>query len=128
MIKIHSCSGRARHLLTHQKIIFTLLVDEGVIQKHISVFRKFDKVWVPITSTAETLHTTVQIQPTNVTAILGRTIISGYYWRLKGDARVGKKPRVLVHGSDEDEDMEEDMHTKVFEPKGPPPFYQGMLV
>nr|XP_011463008.1 PREDICTED: probable histone-lysine N-methyltransferase ATXR3 [Fragaria vesca subsp. vesca] len=30
------------------------LVDQGVILKHSSVFRKFDKVWVPVTSAIET--------------------------------------------------------------------------
>ncbi|XP_050381962.1 histone-lysine N-methyltransferase ATXR3 [Argentina anserina] len=34
------------------------LVDQGVILKHSSVFRKFDKVWVPITSAIETSNAT----------------------------------------------------------------------
>lgn len=42
-----------------------LLVDQGVIQKHTSVFRKFDKVWVPITSSAEA-NSAVRHQPMNV--------------------------------------------------------------
>ncbi|XP_031254562.1 histone-lysine N-methyltransferase ATXR3 isoform X2 [Pistacia vera] len=44
-----------------------VLVDQGVIQKHISVFRKFDKVWVPITSAAETSESSTRIQQENVT-------------------------------------------------------------
>ncbi|TQD70291.1 hypothetical protein C1H46_044168 [Malus baccata] len=35
-----------------------VLVDQGVILKHSSVFRKFDKVWVPVTSAAETSEAT----------------------------------------------------------------------
>ncbi|KAG2717108.1 hypothetical protein I3843_03G159300 [Carya illinoinensis] len=31
-----------------------VLADQGVIQKHISVFRKFDKIWVPVLSAGET--------------------------------------------------------------------------
>ncbi|KAJ7981346.1 histone-lysine N-methyltransferase ATXR3 [Quillaja saponaria] len=31
-----------------------VLVDEGIISKYTSVFRKFDKLWVPVTSTAQT--------------------------------------------------------------------------
>lgn len=30
-----------------------ILADQGIIQKHTSVFRKFDKVWVPVTAAAE---------------------------------------------------------------------------
>ncbi|KAI9176968.1 hypothetical protein LWI28_009314 [Acer negundo] len=158
-----------------------LLVDQGVIQKHISVFRKFDKVWVPVTSTAETFDTTARIQPENVnpTGDSSRSLthlqgaargesennvnsnsfhsmhpqfIAYTRWKLhelvmksykrefaaainealdpwlsakqpkketekliyrisESDARAGKRARVLVDGSDEDEDMEEDVHT-----------------
>ncbi|KAM1239978.1 hypothetical protein FF1_045502 [Malus domestica] len=35
-----------------------VLVDQGVILKHTSIFRKFDKVWVPVTSAAETSEAT----------------------------------------------------------------------
>ncbi|XP_044467024.1 histone-lysine N-methyltransferase ATXR3-like isoform X2 [Mangifera indica] len=44
-----------------------VLVDQGVIQKHISVFRKFDKVWVPITSAVETSESASGIQQEHVT-------------------------------------------------------------
>lgn len=37
-----------------------VLVDQGCIQKHTSVFRKFDKVWVPLTSATETSASTVR--------------------------------------------------------------------
>lgn len=39
-----------------------LLVDRGVIQKHSSVFRKFDRVWVPVTSLAECSESVRKIQ------------------------------------------------------------------
>ncbi|KAL5793974.1 hypothetical protein ACOSP7_002568 [Xanthoceras sorbifolium] len=158
-----------------------LLVDQGVIQKHTSVFRKFDKVWVPITSSAETSDVTVRIQLENVTpsgdssrsltqlqgAALAESesnvnsnsfhsmhpqFIAYTRWKLhelvmksykrefaaainealdpwisakqpkketekliyrisEGDARAGKRSRVQADESDEDEEMEEDMHT-----------------
>ncbi|KAL5573213.1 hypothetical protein UlMin_022810 [Ulmus minor] len=36
------------------------LVDKGIIQKYSSVFRKFDNIWVPVTSAAETSLPTVK--------------------------------------------------------------------
>ncbi|KAG7022888.1 Histone-lysine N-methyltransferase ATXR3, partial [Cucurbita argyrosperma subsp. argyrosperma] len=39
-----------------------LLADQGVIQKHSSVFRKFDRVWVPVTSLAECSESARKIQ------------------------------------------------------------------
>uniref|UniRef100_A0A5B6ZPZ1 Putative histone-lysine N-methyltransferase ATXR3 n=1 Tax=Davidia involucrata TaxID=16924 RepID=A0A5B6ZPZ1_DAVIN len=46
-----------------------VLADQGIIQKNISVFRKIDKVWVPVTSTAETSEAAVKIQQeTNATS------------------------------------------------------------
>ncbi|XP_044501413.1 histone-lysine N-methyltransferase ATXR3-like isoform X2 [Mangifera indica] len=44
-----------------------LLVDQCAIQKHISVFRKFDKVWVPITSAAGNSEPATRIKQENVT-------------------------------------------------------------
>lgn len=41
------------------------LVDQGSIQKHSSVFRKSDKIWVPITSAADVPDAAVKIQPQN---------------------------------------------------------------
>ncbi|KAK2987988.1 hypothetical protein RJ640_011251 [Escallonia rubra] len=42
-----------------------VLADQGIIQKHSSVFRKFDKVWVPVTSDAEPLKGVPKIQQEN---------------------------------------------------------------
>ncbi|XP_052177771.1 histone-lysine N-methyltransferase ATXR3 isoform X2 [Diospyros lotus] len=39
-----------------------VLVDQGVIRKDISVFRKVDRVWVPLTSAAEASEPSVKIQ------------------------------------------------------------------
>lgn len=39
-----------------------VLADQGIIQKHTSVFRKFDKVWVPVTSAAEASEVSRKIQ------------------------------------------------------------------
>lgn len=39
-----------------------VLVDQGIIQKNSSVFRKIDRVWVPITSATEASDTFVKIQ------------------------------------------------------------------
>lgn len=39
-----------------------VLVDQGIIQKNSSVFRKIDRVWVPITSAAEASDAAVKIQ------------------------------------------------------------------
>ncbi|CAL5342484.1 unnamed protein product [Camellia sinensis] len=39
-----------------------VLADQGVIQKNSSVFRKIDKVWVPITSAAEAAEASVKTQ------------------------------------------------------------------
>ncbi|XP_015882645.3 histone-lysine N-methyltransferase ATXR3 [Ziziphus jujuba] len=41
------------------------LVDQGTIQKYSSVFRKFDRVWVSVTSAAETSDATAKIQQKN---------------------------------------------------------------
>ncbi|XP_058006049.1 histone-lysine N-methyltransferase ATXR3 isoform X2 [Hevea brasiliensis] len=43
-----------------------VLTDQGAIQKYSSAFRKFDRVWVPITSATETSEATVKIQQENV--------------------------------------------------------------
>ena len=45
-------SGRERGPLSFSEL--QLLVDQGIIKKYSSVFRKCDKLWVPITSSAET--------------------------------------------------------------------------
>ncbi|KAE8654805.1 Histone-lysine N-methyltransferase ATXR3 [Hibiscus syriacus] len=42
-----------------------VLLDQGVIPKHSSVFRKNDQVWVPITSAAGSLEATTWNQPKN---------------------------------------------------------------
>ncbi|KAM5580749.1 histone-lysine N-methyltransferase ATXR3 [Rosa sericea] len=44
------------------------LVDQGVILKHSSVFRKFDKVWVPVTSAIETSDATKMNKEKNRTS------------------------------------------------------------
>ncbi|XP_022952501.1 histone-lysine N-methyltransferase ATXR3-like isoform X1 [Cucurbita moschata] len=49
-----------------------LLVDQGVIQKNSSVFRKFDRVWVPVTSFAECSELTKSTQREK-TPLLGET-------------------------------------------------------
>lgn len=43
------------------------LVDQGSIQKNISIFRKLDRVWVPVTSAAETSEPIVKSQQGNTT-------------------------------------------------------------
>ncbi|GMI74776.1 SET domain protein 2 [Hibiscus trionum] len=43
-----------------------VLVDQGVIPKHSSAFRKYDQVWVPITSAAGSLEATAWNRPVNV--------------------------------------------------------------
>ncbi|CAL9013842.1 unnamed protein product [Prunus brigantina] len=46
-----------------------VLVDQGVILNHSSVFRKFDKVWVPVSSAAETSEATdMNQQEKNITS------------------------------------------------------------
>ncbi|KAJ7948208.1 histone-lysine N-methyltransferase ATXR3 [Quillaja saponaria] len=42
-----------------------VLVDQGAMRKYTSVFRKFDKLWVPVTSTAETSVASVKGQQEN---------------------------------------------------------------
>ncbi|XVF44484.1 hypothetical protein PTKIN_Ptkin02bG0126700 [Pterospermum kingtungense] len=42
-----------------------VLMDQGAIQKHSSVFRKYDQVWVPVTSAAGTFEDTARNQPEN---------------------------------------------------------------
>ncbi|KAG6717777.1 hypothetical protein I3842_04G117100 [Carya illinoinensis] len=37
-----------------------VLAEQGIIQKHISVFRKFDKIWVPVSSAAESSEASVK--------------------------------------------------------------------
>ncbi|KGN43552.1 histone-lysine N-methyltransferase ATXR3 [Cucumis sativus] len=49
-----------------------LLVDHGIIQKNSSVFRKFDRVWVPVTSFAECSESTRRIQREKI-PLLGET-------------------------------------------------------
>ncbi|KAI3736251.1 hypothetical protein L6452_15789 [Arctium lappa] len=44
-------AGHERGPLPYSEI--QVLADQGIIQKHSSVFRKFDKLWVPVTSAAE---------------------------------------------------------------------------
>ncbi|XVE49782.1 hypothetical protein DITRI_Ditri01bG0109500 [Diplodiscus trichospermus] len=43
-----------------------VLVDQGTIQKHSSVFRKYDQVWVPVTSAAGTYEATARNRTENV--------------------------------------------------------------
>ncbi|KAJ9170119.1 hypothetical protein P3X46_018250 [Hevea brasiliensis] len=43
-----------------------VLADHGAIQKYSSAFRKYDRVWVPITPATETSESTVKIQKENV--------------------------------------------------------------
>ncbi|XP_054815408.1 histone-lysine N-methyltransferase ATXR3 isoform X2 [Prosopis cineraria] len=45
-------SGRERGPSSFSEL--QALVDEGIIKKHSSVYRKWDKLWVPVTSAAET--------------------------------------------------------------------------
>ncbi|KDP27299.1 hypothetical protein JCGZ_20287 [Jatropha curcas] len=45
-----------------------LLADQGSIQKCSSAFRKFDRVWVPVTTAAEHSEANIKIQPENVAA------------------------------------------------------------
>ncbi|KAI4334068.1 hypothetical protein L6164_018805 [Bauhinia variegata] len=45
-------SGRERGPLSFSDL--QVLVDQGIIKKHSSVFRKCDRLWVPVTSAAET--------------------------------------------------------------------------
>ncbi|KAJ6370364.1 hypothetical protein OIU76_028607, partial [Salix suchowensis] len=47
------------------------LADKGTIQKFSSVFRKFDRVWVPITSATETFGASVKSQQSNVEPSIG---------------------------------------------------------
>ncbi|KAF9663308.1 hypothetical protein SADUNF_Sadunf17G0026700 [Salix dunnii] len=47
------------------------LADKGTIQKYSSVFRKFDRVWVPITSATETFGASVKSQQSNVEPSIG---------------------------------------------------------
>lgn len=44
-------AGHERGPLSYSEI--QTLADQGIIQKHSSVFRKFDKLWVPVSSTSE---------------------------------------------------------------------------
>ncbi|XP_009144717.1 histone-lysine N-methyltransferase ATXR3 [Brassica rapa] len=39
-----------------------ILVDKGLIKSHSSVFRKSDKIWVPVTSITKTLETSAKLQ------------------------------------------------------------------
>lgn len=43
-----------------------VLVDQGAIQKHSSVFRKYDQVWVPVSSAAGSFEATSWNRPENV--------------------------------------------------------------
>ncbi|KAK7324764.1 hypothetical protein VNO77_28596 [Canavalia gladiata] len=45
-------SGRERGPLSFSELQY--LVDQGIIKKHSSVFRKRDKLWIPVTSATET--------------------------------------------------------------------------
>ena len=47
------------------------LADKGTIQKYSSVFRKFDRVWVPVASATETSEAAVRIQQSNVELSVG---------------------------------------------------------
>lgn len=42
-----------------------ILADQGVIQKHSSVFRKFDRLWVPVTSATKSFDATIKNQRAN---------------------------------------------------------------
>nr|GFA14056.1 histone-lysine N-methyltransferase ATXR3 [Tanacetum cinerariifolium] len=44
-------AGHERGLVSYSEM--QVLADQGIIHKHGSVFRKFDKLWVPVTSTLE---------------------------------------------------------------------------
>ncbi|GAV88419.1 SET domain-containing protein [Cephalotus follicularis] len=155
------------------------LVAQGVIQKYSSVYRKFDKIWVPIASVTETSDATGKIQLENsalpgdfagshslsLAASLNENNTSsssfhslhpqfiGYtrgklhefvmksyksrefavainevldpwinakqpkkdtekhIYRKSGDLRAGKRARMLLDGSEEDYEMEEEMQT-----------------
>ncbi|KAK4286228.1 hypothetical protein QN277_002814 [Acacia crassicarpa] len=50
-------SGRERGPASFPEL--QVLVDQGIIKKHSSVFRKWDKLWVPLTSAAETSDTSL---------------------------------------------------------------------
>ncbi|OMO60222.1 hypothetical protein CCACVL1_24326, partial [Corchorus capsularis] len=43
-----------------------VLVDQGIIQKYSSVFRKYDQIWIPVTSAAGTFEAAARNQPENV--------------------------------------------------------------
>ncbi|XVE92871.1 hypothetical protein REPUB_Repub01dG0140900 [Reevesia pubescens] len=47
-----------------------VLVDQGAIQKHSSVFRKYDQVWVPVTSAAGSFEATAWSRLENVGPLL----------------------------------------------------------
>nr|TKR91018.1 putative histone-lysine N-methyltransferase ATXR3 isoform X1 [Populus alba] len=47
------------------------LADKGTIQKYSSVFRKFDRVWVPVASATETSEAAVRTQQSNVELSVG---------------------------------------------------------
>ncbi|XP_071698145.1 histone-lysine N-methyltransferase ATXR3-like [Rutidosis leptorrhynchoides] len=44
-------AGHERGPLSYSEV--QVLADQGIIQKHSSVFRSFDKLWVPVTSTSD---------------------------------------------------------------------------
>jgi len=53
-------SGRERGPSSFSELQY--LVDQGIIKRHSSVFRKSDKLWVPITSATETSDGSLRIQ------------------------------------------------------------------
>ncbi|KAL2328317.1 hypothetical protein Fmac_021744 [Flemingia macrophylla] len=70
------------------------LVDQGIVKKYSSVFRKCDKLWVPITSFAETYDVSLRMQQEN-----------------EGHGHASKRARILVHDSEEDLDFEDGSST-----------------
>ncbi|KAM4103737.1 hypothetical protein ACJW30_06G100700 [Castanea mollissima] len=56
-------------------------VDQGTIQKHSSVFRKFDRIWVPVTSATETSEATVKSEQeiNSATGDSSRPFVSEYH-------------------------------------------------
>jgi hypothetical protein len=68
-----------------------VLVDQGIIQKHISVFRKSDKIWVPVASARETSEATVKSEQENDSAGDSSRTVSQSQASALGDPRTKPK-------------------------------------
>ncbi|PPS10861.1 hypothetical protein GOBAR_AA09790 [Gossypium barbadense] len=84
------------------------LVDQGVIPKYSSAFRKYDQMWVPVTSAAGSLEVTAWNRPGNVASSAdssGTTLLDS-----QGVAS-GKRARMMINGSEEEYDIEDELQS-----------------